>query len=51
MNKNPLQIIRRNKIKFVTILILVYSYNLFLSVGNELMNAKDYRIVQSVSFN
>ena len=51
MNKNPLQIIKRHRIKFVTILILVYSYNLFLSVGNELMNAKDYRPVQSVSFN
>ena len=50
MNKNPLQIIRRNRIKFLTVLILVYSYNLFLSVGNELMNAKDYS-VQSVSLN
>ena len=51
MNKNPLQIIRRNKIKFLTILILVYSYNLFVSVGNELVNVKDYRIVQSAPLN
>ena len=49
--KHYLNIIQRNRKQLAAILIiLAFSYNLFLLVGNKLVNVKDYRI-QSFQIN